>query len=86
MGFYLVVYVGFVAGAIYFAKWVFGIQKISDNLDHQASLALIQKEAQEKQEKITLAQLHVLGLIADKLGVPASDINEATKELGIEFE
>ncbi|HMG68653.1 MAG TPA: hypothetical protein VK588_13235 [Chitinophagaceae bacterium] len=48
--------------------------------------AIKQTELLESQNKMILAQINLTSNIADKLGVPADLINEATFEYGFEFE
>ena len=65
---------------------IVAIFTIKDNAVKQTNILVEQSKILEYQNKILLANLNLTASIADKQGVPASDINDATLDFGFEFE
>ncbi len=62
------------------------VSKHTDILERQAKILSNLSVMIEYQNEAMTAQLHLLSSIAEKAGVPLTDINEVVKNFGIEFE
>jgi len=82
---YLIIsFIAFFIGVL-ITRWIFGIEKIIDNLNQQTKALFNLSEMLDYQNKVMTAQLHLISSIAEKAGVPLEDINEVTRPFDIEF-
>ena len=80
---WIIIFICAVIGYYNLYKAIFTIR---DNSIKQTEILTNQHELIVHQNGILLAQLSLLGSMADKAGVPIKDINDVTKDYEIEFE
>jgi hypothetical protein len=83
--YFIIGFISFLLG-VWITRLIFSVDKFLEYQKTQAVLLSKQLDTMEQHSTIMIAQLELIASIADKAGIPVKDINDVTKDFGIEFE